>query len=109
MDQAMESGQEVEGQEAGGGQSDVGEFIKNLSGGLTTITQMIGSMPDADPADVQEIQDITDRFQGLMSKLAGGGEGAPSEDPAAQSPKASRAKAVPVQSMAGKPVSPAGY
>lgn len=102
----MGSGQEVEGKEMEGGQSDIGEFIKNLSGGLTTITQMIGSMPDADPADVQEIQDITDRFQGLMSKLAGGGEGAA---PQAQSPKASRGKAVPVQSMAGKPVSPAGY
>lgn len=63
-------------------------------------------MPDADPADVQEIEDITNRFQGLMSKLAGGGEGAA---PQAQSPKAGRGKAVPVQSMAGKPVSPAGY
>jgi hypothetical protein len=106
MDQAMGSGQEVEGKEMEGGQNDVGEFIKNLSGGLTTITQMIGSMPDVDPADVQEIEDITNRFQGLMSKLAGGAEaGAPQ----AQSPKASRGKAVPVQSMAGKPVSPSGY
>lgn len=106
MDQEM-AGQEVEGKEMEGGQSDVGEFIKNLSGGLTTITQMIGSMPDADPADVQEIEDITNRFQGLMSKLAGGTEAGAA--PQAQSPKASRGKAVPVQSMAGKPVSPAGY
>lgn len=106
MNQEMESGQEVEGKEMEGGKSDVGEFIKNLSGGLTTIAQMIGSMPEADPADVQEIEDITNRFQGLMSKLAGGGEGTAHQS---QSPKASRGKVVSVQSMAGKPVSPAGY
>lgn len=109
MDQAMANGQpqEAEGKEMSGNQSDVGEFIKNLSGGLTTITQMIGSMPDVDPADVQEIEEITNRFQGLMAKLSGAG--AEGEAPAAQSPKASRGKAVQVQSMAGKPVSPAGY
>jgi hypothetical protein len=96
-------GQEAAAGEGQGGESDVASMVKNLSGGLTMISQMISQMPDASPEDIQEAQDISDRFQSLMIKIAGGGgEAAPQE----MSPKGT--KAVPVQSMAGKPVGPAG-
>lgn len=95
----MAEDQAEAGQQGGG---DIGEMIKNLSNGLTMVSQMIAQMPDVNPDDIQEAQDIADRFQGLISKLSGM-EGAPQE----QAP-AGKAAPVPVKSMAGKPVSPAG-
>lgn len=88
------------------GAGDIGEMIKNLSNGLTMVSQMIAQMPDVNPDDIQEAQDIADRFQGLISKLSGmeGGEAAPQE----QDAPAGKSAPVPVKSMAGKPVSPAG-
>ena len=85
------------------GSGDIGEMIKNLSNGLTMVSQMIAQMPDVNPDDIQEAQDIADRFQGLISKLSGA-EGAPAE----QAKPAGKSAPVPVKSMAGKPVSPAG-
>lgn len=96
----MAEDQAEAGQSAGG---DIGEMIKNLSNGLTMVSQMIAQMPDANPDDIQEAQDIADRFQGLISKMSGA-EGSPQEKGA----PSGKAAPVPVKSMAGKPVSPAG-
>lgn len=106
MKEPMEGAEDMaEGQAEAGQGGDVGEMIKNLSSGLTMISQMIAQMPDANPDDITEAQDIADRFQGLISKLSGmeSAEGAPQP----QAP-AGKAAPVPVKSMAGKPVSPAG-
>ena len=94
-------GEMVEGQEAEGGdvQSEAMEMVKNLSGGLTMFSQMIAQMPEVDPADIEAAEALVTQFQSLVQKLAGGGDAAP---------QAQGAKAVPVQSMAGKPMGPAG-
>lgn len=99
MKEPMEGAPAAEGQPEDSG---VGEMIKNLSNGLTMVSQMIAQMPDANPDDISEAEDIASRFQGLISKLSGA-EGAPQP----QAP-AGKAAPVPVKSMAGKPVSPAG-
>jgi len=89
----------------GGEGGDIATMVKNLGNGLTMISQMIAQTPDADPADIQEAEDISQRFQDLIMKLSGAGGEQPAAVPAQG---AGKTKPVPVQSMAGKPVSPAG-
>ncbi len=98
----MPQGEAAEGQEVEGGdvQSQAMEMVKNLSGGLTMFSQMIAQMPEVDPADIEAAETLVTQFQSLVQKLAGGGGDA--------APQAQGAKAVPVQSMAGKPMGPAG-
>lgn len=84
------------------GSEDPMKLVKDTSQNLATIIQVIASMPDVDPADIAEGEDIIARFQALMEKMAGGG----ASQQAAPKPQGPRA--VPMQSMQGKPVSPAG-
>jgi hypothetical protein len=91
--------------EGGGGDaaSQVGELVNNVNTGLTMLAELMDKIPDTAPEDKEAMGGLIEGFQALMMKMAGGAGG---EAPAPQG--GGKSKAVPMQSVQGKPMSPAG-
>lgn len=74
-DQGAPIGQSAAPERAQDAQSQVAQLIGGVSQGMGTIFEVMNQLPEVSDQDKSQMMQIIEGFQGLMSKLAAGGEG----------------------------------